>query len=119
MNPPRFVHKEAFVSSFNLMSTDIYDANAEKGFWDEKEPQLTSTKLMLVVTELGEACEADRHGNPPDQHIPQFDSLTVELADAVIRIMDLAGRHKLKLGAAIVAKCQFNESRPHKHGKEY
>jgi len=101
------------------MSKDVHDAAIEKGFWNAKEPQLVSTKLMLVVTELAEACEADRHGNPPDQHLPNRGSVGVELADAVIRIMDLAKRLSIPLGRIIVEKCQYNESRPYKHGKEY
>lgn len=42
-----------------------------------------------------------------------------ELADAVIRIADLAGALGIDLDAAIVEKMAFNENRPYKHGKKF
>ncbi len=70
-------------------------------------------------SELSEALEAMRHGNPPDDKIPEFSGVEAELADAVIRIFDYAGARGLRLGEAIVAKAQFNKSRPPKHGKQF
>jgi NTP pyrophosphatase (non-canonical NTP hydrolase) len=73
-------------------------------------------RLMLIVSELGEALEAIRHGNPPDSHIPKYTGLEAELADAIIRIMDLAETHNLRLADAIVAKMAYNSRRPVMHG---
>lgn len=42
-----------------------------------------------------------------------------ELADAVIRIADLAGALGIDLDAAIGEKMAFNENRPYKHGKRF
>jgi NTP pyrophosphatase (non-canonical NTP hydrolase) len=81
-------------------------------------PSIVPEKLMLIVSELGEAVEAHRKG-AKDQHLPQFDGLTAELADAVIRILDLAHHCNLPLADAIEAKHKYNKSRPYKHGKEY
>lgn len=69
-----------------------------------------SAKLMLCVTELGEAMEGHRKGLP-DDHLPHRLMLEVELADAVIRICDLAGGLKLDLGGAIAEKLAYNAQR--------
>ena len=81
---------------------------------------------MLVVSEVAEAMEGHRK-NLPDDKLPHRPMVEVELADAVIRIADLAGALGLDLGGAIAEKLAFNATRPdHKpenrkqaHGKKY
>jgi NTP pyrophosphatase (non-canonical NTP hydrolase) len=43
--------------------------------------------------------------------LPERSSLEVELADALIRIFDLAGAYGLDLGGALVEKLEYNEKR--------
>ena len=82
--------------------------------------------LMLTVTELAEACEGHRK-DLMDDHLPHRKMFEVELADAVIRIFDIAGGLGLDLGGAIVEKNNYNASRQdHTHearraanGKKY
>jgi len=73
-------------------------------------PLTFSNKLLLIVTEISEACEGDRTGIM-DKHCPEFENRTVELADALLRILDLAAGYELPLGAAVVAKMKFNADR--------
>lgn len=47
-----------------------------------------------------------------DDKLPHRLQIEVELADAVIRIADLAGALGLDLGGAIAEKIRFNEHRP-------
>jgi NTP pyrophosphatase (non-canonical NTP hydrolase) len=110
-----------FVQRFNGIQHAIY-VNAEaKGFWKEDHGLHTdATKIMLVVTELAEAIEAlrkDKH--QASEKIPQFTLVEEELADAVIRIMDLAGGRGYRLAEAILEKVQYNQGRPYKHGREF
>ena len=70
---------------------------------------LMLSKLMLVTTEIAEAAEAVRHGDEPN--------FREELADAVIRIMDIAGTGGWDLEAEIAAKMGRDRRRPSKHGK--
>lgn len=67
-------------------------------------------KLMLIVTEIAEAKEGHRK-NLMDDHIPHRTMIEVELADAIIRIADLAGAMDLDLGGAIVDKLTYNATR--------
>jgi len=110
-----FQDVDDFEWTFQKLQRSIHDNALSHGFWDGN--CAIGTKLMLVCTELGEAMEAHRDNYPKDKHLPHLDNFTVELADAVIRIMDLAQKLNLDLSGAILAKHEFNKSRPHKHGK--
>ena len=66
--------------------------------------------LCLVHSEISEAMEAHRKGLADDK-LPHRPGLEVELADAVIRIFDLAGGFGLDLGGAISEKLSYNSSR--------
>lgn len=55
--------------------------------------------LMLTVSELSEAMEGHRKGLM-DDHLPHRKMIEVELADAMIRILDLAGGLNLDLGGS-------------------
>lgn len=67
-------------------------------------------KLMLIVTEVGEAMEGHRK-LLADDHIKDRSMLEVELADVVIRVFDLAGGIGLDVAGAITAKLQYNANR--------
>lgn len=72
---------------------------------------LVSQKLLLTHSEISEGMEGHRKGLQDDK-LPHRPMLEVELADAVIRICDLAGALGLDLGGAIAEKLAFNASRP-------
>lgn len=80
------------------------------GWWldsDAKNPETFATKLCLIHSEISEAMEGGRKGLP-DSHLPGRSMVEVELADAVIRIFDLAGALNLDLAGAIVDKLAYN-----------
>lgn len=106
-----------FEGWFNAMQAEVHRNAQAKGFWDE--PVNVAEKLALIHSEISEALESYRRNNPPDDKLPQYKSATVELADAVIRIMDLAEGMGMDLAGAIMAKHKYNLSRPRKHGKEF
>ena len=81
----------------------------EKGFWDNYRP--ISECLMLIVTELAEACEADRRGDERN--------FNEEIADTFIRLGDLCGYLEIDIEKEINAKIKINKRRPYKHGKCY
>ncbi len=71
---------------------------------------LVSQKLCLTHSEVSEAMEGDRK-NLMDDKLPHRKMLEVELADAVIRIFDLAGAMNMDLGGALVEKLVYNVNR--------
>ena len=95
----------------NLLQKACYQDAFNAGWWDSTRGSLTfSNKLMLVVSELAEAMEADRKGLKDDK-LPKRDGREVELADAVIRCFDLAGAYGFSLGDAIAEKMAYNQTR--------
>jgi len=79
--------------------------------WPEKFLNLwVGSKLALVHSEVSEGLEGHRKGLQDDK-LPHRPMLEVEMADAVIRIGDLAGGLGLDLGGAIREKLQFNAVR--------
>jgi len=66
--------------------------------------------LCLVHSEISEAMEGERK-NLMDDHLPERPMAEVELADAVIRIMDYAGRFNYDIGGALEDKLAYNRLR--------
>lgn len=125
----------------NELAQKIYEANKEKGFWDKERN--VGEMLMLVTSELGEAMEAHRKNRFADTHfydemlsegydwenshrsfIACFeksikDTFQDEIADAVIRLLDLSAGLGIDIDKHIEAKLKYNLTRPRLHGKAY
>ena len=108
---------QAWYEGVGAVQSVIHKTNVAKGFWDE--PRNDSEALMLMVTEIAEGCEGLRHGNPPSDHIPKFTAIEEEMADTIIRILDMAEGRQWRVAQALIAKLEFNLTRPHKHGKAF
>lgn len=125
---------QTFIDAFKEMQKDVHDTANSKGWWEGRYSILGMAAthnpaslefarvnnqlslLMLVNTEIAEAAEGLRHGNPPDDKIPEFSAAEAELADAVIRIMDMAEAFNWNVAGAIIAKAEMNKGRAHMHG---
>lgn len=81
-------HRRDFVD-LNAYAAHIHELNAK--WWHEADgtPKELDKgeRFMLMVSELAEALEGDRKSLPDDK-LPQYPMIWVELADCVIRVMD-------------------------------
>ena len=104
----------AFAIEFDAVAQEVNHIAIEKGWWkgERNEGEL----IALMHSELSEALEAIRNGNPPDDKIPEFTGVETELADVIIRIMDMAAAKGYRVGEAVIAKINYNKNRPYKHG---
>jgi len=88
----------------------------------ETAPQNDGEKIALMHSELSEALEGLRAGNPVSDKLnatnghKDYSAAEEELADVVIRIFDLAERRGWRISDAIAAKTIYNRGRAHKHG---
>jgi hypothetical protein len=82
--------------------------------------------LALVHSEISEALEGHRK-NLMDDKLSHRPMIEVELADAIIRILDMGKGLGLDVAGAVVEKCEFNttrvdhsrEARLQDNGKKY
>jgi hypothetical protein len=103
----------SYEPTINALCADIHARNIDMGWWkpgDVENPLMIGTKLCLVHSEVSEAMEGHRKGLMDDK-LPHRPMCEVELADACIRIFDLAGALGYDLGGAIAEKRAFNAVR--------
>ncbi len=119
-------------SANNLVSA-CHTVAFESGWWtnletgeDMRGKRNVGELLCLVHSEISEAMEGHRK-NLKDDKLPHREMFEVELADAVIRIFDLAAGYNLDISGAIVDKLKYNatradhkiDNRKQENGKKY
>ena len=94
---------------FTKIYDDLMDAVPVELRRDMRRTTLLA-KLALITSEVGEAVSALQHGDDP--------GFAEEVADIVIRVLDLCGYAHINLGCIMPSKMQINRKRPYLHGKE-
>ncbi len=100
--------------NLNKLAKHCYNEAKQAGWHDT--PREDGTMLALIHSEISEALEGLRK-NQMDDHLPHRPMSEVELADALIRILDFAGMKGYDLGGAVREKLDYNRTR-NDHKKE-
>jgi hypothetical protein len=97
-------------------------STAEEHGWHEGtlDTNAVAAKLALIHSETSEALEELRNGRLKswEGENGKPEGFPVELADIVIRCLDLAGQLGFVLEDEIAKKHAYNESRPYRHGNK-
>lgn len=115
------------MTEFNALSQRAHRIAVEHGFWGDAanyaDAVYLGNKLMMVVREVSEAQEELRDHHPADEKYYRADGkpegFGFEVADAIIRLMDLAEYLDLDMTALIEEKMDFNDTRAPLHGKAF
>lgn len=97
------------------LTAHLHDLSRQGGWYNDRktgEPieRNVGEMMALIHTEISEGLEAYRKDRM-DDHLPHRSGVEVEMADAIIRICDLAGYLNLDLAGALAEKALYNRAR--------
>lgn len=113
---------DAYAHALDRLGAIAHANSVAHGFWED--PPATAkdllnediAKLCLMHSELSEALEGMRAGNPPSEHIPEYTAVEEEIADVLIRLLGYCHARGHRIGEAVIAKMTYNHDRPRLHG---
>lgn len=129
------MEKTSSYQSINQLAREVHQNAVDKGFYEH--PKNIGEMIALMHSELSEALEADRSGRYLVEDIQAVNgwvgdedfqeayrhhvkgTFEEEMADIVIRVMDMCAWKGIDLEQQILAKMRYNSMREKYHGKKY
>lgn len=131
--------------TLNELRDSIHRNAVEHGFYDEElkphseavHQAFVAQRIALIHSELSETLEAIRKGKYASSSAMEMsigvgaldfdrvfeqdikDSVEDEIADALIRILDLCGAEGIDIDQFVRWKMRYNGNRKYKHGKKF
>lgn len=121
----------------NELAQKVFQIATSKGWYDNDKGKNMGERLALIHAEVSEALEADRKDSycgltminwdalPDSEFMGCYDigvkgTFEEEMADIVIRVLDMCALKGIDIEKHIWAKMRYNSMRPHLHGgKKY
>ena len=105
--------------NINEFAKEVHENAVAHGWW-EKNPSIPEC-LCLIHGEVSEALEEYRNGKPILYHEGESEEgkpegIAVELADVILRTLDLMAALEVDIDAVITEKHNYNKGRPYRHG---
>jgi NTP pyrophosphatase (non-canonical NTP hydrolase) len=110
--------------SLNEIQTEVHATSTKKGWWEDC-PQVGShwypsyiiAKTSLITCEVAEAIEEVRNSELPIYYKDgKPEGMAIELADVIIRSLDMLAHMGIDAEEAIRIKAEYNKTRSHRHG---
>jgi len=113
--PLCMTNNDTITEAGKILTDECYGLSKAAGWWsdiDTGKPKERNVceMLCLIHSEVSEALEGYRK-NLMDDKMPHRKLMETELADAVIRIFDMAGGVGLDVAGAIAEKLEYNKKR--------
>jgi len=109
--------------SMNDLANYIHSISVAKGFYEPDLVRDFDGMLANIHGEVSEALFEWRNGKgfnetyyAEDSHKPE--GIPIELADIIIRVLDICAYYKIDIEQAIWNKVSYNSTRPHRHGNK-
>lgn len=127
------------IAQLNTMATAIFENAKKKGWYDKGKGLNIGERIALIHSECSEALEADREDrycerpNTESKEATAYwsnedfqkhfehevkDTFEDEMADIIIRVLDMCALKSIDIEAHIQAKMRYNELRPKQHGNK-
>jgi NTP pyrophosphatase (non-canonical NTP hydrolase) len=100
-------YQEQVKQLFEILAKEAHKTAADQDFWYDRRS--SGDTVAMLHKEISDLYEATRYANKPSEKIPEFTLVEEHTADILIRVLDWAEAHKLKLSGALLAKMKYNK----------